>query len=68
MEIYNTPPILVFCLQRFKSGHKNSDLIDFPIVGLDLKPFVKVHQDNMIYDLYGVINHSGSLNFGHYTA
>ena len=21
-----------------------------------------------IYDLYGVVNHSGSINFGHYTA
>ena len=23
---------------------------------------------DMIYDLYAVVNHSGSLNFGHYTA
>ena len=22
----------------------------------------------MLYDLYGVVNHSGTLNFGHYTA
>ena len=28
-----------------------------------------VHKgEDMLYDLYGVVNHSGSLNFGHYTA
>jgi hypothetical protein len=43
-------------------------LIDFPIEGLDLKPHVIVHEDSMIYDLYGVVNHSGTLNSGHYVS
>jgi hypothetical protein len=68
MEIFKAPNILILTLQRFKSGHKNSDLIDFPIEGLDLKPYVKMHDSEMLYDLYAVVNHSGSLSFGHYTA
>ena len=27
-----------------------------------------VKEEDLIYDLYGVVNHSGTLNFGHYTA
>ena len=33
-----------------------------------MSPYVIVQEDNLIYDLYGVINHSGTLNGGHYTA
>lgn len=68
MYIFKSPNILILTLQRFKNGQKNSDLIDFPIKGLDMRPFVSCHEQEMLYDLYGVINHSGSLNFGHYTA
>jgi len=34
-----------------------------------MAPFTKVHNpDGMLYDLKGIVNHSGSLSFGHYTA
>ena len=69
--IVKLPPILILCLQRFKNGVKNSDVVDFPIQGLDMSKHCKnSSQDpsDMIYDLYGVVNHFGSLNSGHYTA
>lgn len=33
-----------------------------------MAPYVMVQEDDLIYDLYGVVNHSGSLTGGHYTA
>lgn len=51
---------------------KICDPISFPIQGLDITPYVLDKPENdgqkLIYDLYGVINHSGTLNYGHYTA
>jgi hypothetical protein len=44
-------------------------LVDFPIEGLDITPFVAGHIDphDAIYDLYAVSNHSGGLGGGHCT-
>lgn len=46
--------------------------VDFPINGLDVSKFIKPDclQEGVstIYDLYGIVNHFGSLNGGHYTA
>ena len=43
----------------------------FPVEGLDMRPYVltlKNEPEPVYYDLYGVSNHYGSLNGGHYTA
>ena len=45
--------------------------MDYPTEGLDMRPFVPSlnnHPEPVYYDLYGVVNHFGSLNGGHYTA
>jgi len=73
MEIYKTPAILILQLKRFKSSHwskeKLSDLVKFPLQGLDLSQYVIGQAENPpIYDLYAVSNHYGNLGFGHYTA
>ena len=79
IEIYKAPPILVLCLQRFKShGHffkdKLEEQVDYPLNDLDMSDFVlskknSLGQDvELNYDLYAVSNHYGSLSFGHYTA
>jgi ubiquitin carboxyl-terminal hydrolase 4/11/15 len=79
IELYTVPPILVFCLQRFKSHNiyfkeKLEDKILFPVEGLDMTNYVlSAHPGDktgapLIYDLYAVSNHFGSLSFGHYTA
>jgi len=72
-ELHQLPPILIFNLQRFKNGVKNQDEVDFPISGLNMNLYLNkananYSTDDNIYDLYGVINHFGSLHFGHYTA
>lgn len=42
------------------------------MTGLDVSKYLKSDQKNSgestIYDLFGVVNHFGSLNGGHYTA
>ena len=63
---------------RFKShnavsSEKISDKITFPIHGLDLSPYVLSQDPNTdgnsaLYDLCGVIDHYGTINFGHYVA
>lgn len=49
---------------------KVGDFVDFPIQGLDLRPYIQDNSSNepIYYDLYAVSNHYGSLNGGHYTA
>ena len=45
IEIYKAPPILIFCLQRFKSHNiyfkeKLEDKIVYPLENLDMTPYV----------------------------
>lgn len=79
IELYKVPPVLIFCLQRFKSHNiyfkdKLEDRVVFPLENLDMSPYVLSHENSlgepvsMLYDLFAVSNHSGSLSFGHYTA
>jgi hypothetical protein len=46
--------------------------VDFPVDGLDVQKYVKMDCKeagvSSTYDLFGVVNHFGSLNGGHYTA
>jgi ubiquitin C-terminal hydrolase len=76
------PRIMIISLKRFKSskskyggmgfgGQKLDTLVEFPLEGLDMTPFVlcqeqKEHQ--LIYDLFAVSNHYGGVGGGHYTA
>jgi ubiquitin carboxyl-terminal hydrolase 4/11/15 len=78
MEVFNTPEVLVIHFKRFShtrnsmfGSKKISDFIDFPVNGLNMTPFIRSNQEGnkqIIYDLYGVSNHFGSLSGGHYTA
>lgn len=75
IEIWNTPDILTMHLKRFENQRRFSDkidaVIDFPIEGLDMKPFVSNKAGDgksYIYDLVAVDNHYGGLGGGHYTS
>ena len=61
--INKMPYVLILSLKRFKfnqnSNFKLRQMITYPLYNLELGG----HK----YDLYGVINHYGSLNSGHYT-
>ncbi|XP_048453465.1 ubiquitin carboxyl-terminal hydrolase 45 isoform X2 [Rhincodon typus] len=77
MLISAIPPILNLHLKRFHqtglSLRKINRHVDFPLV-LDLAPFCSsdcrnVGEENKaLYSLYGVVEHSGSMRGGHYTA
>lgn len=82
MEIYKTPEFLIVHLKRFSytrnsyfGSRKLGTFVDFPVVGLDLTSMTitKSVDENgkpmpLLYDLYAVSNHFGSLGAGHYTA
>lgn len=79
MEVYRAPDYLIIHLKRFShtrnsmfGTRKLNDLIDFPVDNLDMTNYAKLagtsKKEKLIYDLYGVSNHYGSLNGGHYTA
>jgi ubiquitin C-terminal hydrolase len=77
LQIYKAPNYLIIQLKRFKtegynnsfSGEKNNEFVSYPIKNLDLSNYiVGPDKNNVKYDLYGVIEHSGTLNSGHYMA
>ena len=49
---------------------KLNTCVDFPLESLDMRDFMfRVDQNtNTLYDLTGVVNHTGTLEGGHYTA
>ncbi|KAI7794066.1 putative ubiquitin carboxyl-terminal hydrolase 21-like, partial [Triplophysa rosa] len=56
-----------FTMSRY-SICKSSVTVSFPLTGLDLGPFGPVDCGPVLYDLYAVCSHSGTVNMGHYTA
>ena len=63
-------------LKRFQldASHRASakicDLVSFPVDRFDVSHFIPDEErgDPPLYDLFAVINHSGSVSSGHYTA
>lgn len=71
ITFWNFPKVLVVSLKRFSPDgtEKNAELVDFPIDTLDLSKYVSGYNPQKhIYELYGVCNHIGSVQGGHYTA
>ena len=72
MEIERLPQYLVLVLKRFKYILTNSikikNLIQFPLEDLPLQNYVSQKNINYKYNLFGVINHSGNLEWGHYNS
>ena len=70
---FSQPPnILIFSLQRRneRTGRKNDAYIKFPEI-LDIGKYIDKecgHKDENEYILYGIGNHLGDMNFGHYYA
>ncbi|XP_078730242.1 ubiquitin carboxyl-terminal hydrolase 19-like isoform X3 [Lampetra fluviatilis] len=82
LMLWRLPPVLVVQLKRFSFcsfvwREKISNLVTFPIQGLDLSEFCVEAASGgaggdagggAVYDLYAAINHYGGLIGGHYTA
>ncbi|XP_061805474.2 ubiquitin carboxyl-terminal hydrolase 45 [Nerophis lumbriciformis] len=77
MLISSLPPVITLHLKRFHQAGMNlrkvNRHVDFPLV-LDLAPFCSAscknlaHDERVLYSLYGIVEHSGSMRGGHYTA
>eukprot|EP00928_Gymnodinium_smaydae_P030946 TRINITY_DN22869_c0_g1_i1.p1 TRINITY_DN22869_c0_g1~~TRINITY_DN22869_c0_g1_i1.p1 ORF type:complete len:944 (+),score=202.04 TRINITY_DN22869_c0_g1_i1:27-2834(+) len=75
LDLWTVPDCLLVHLKRFGSEQlsgpveKIETLVQAPF-HLDLEPWLRgpVSERGATYELYAVVNHSGSLSFGHYTA
>ena len=67
---FSLPEVLIIDLKRFtNSFQKNNVFVDIPITDLNLSKFVVGYNKlSYVYDLYGICNHYGTTNGGHYTA
>ncbi len=74
LYIWEPPEVLIVQLKRFKNDKlrswKTESKVEFPMKDLELTDnYSEIYQrDNCKYDLYGIVEHRGSLNFGHYVA
>jgi hypothetical protein len=70
LHIYHAPPILIIHLKRFLQVNrvhreKMKDLVDFPLLGLDLTEVIPKHalsgeRPSPVYDLFGISVHGGT--------
>jgi len=76
LQIYKAPNYLIIQLKRFKNesnndsfnGEKNTTFVSYP-TNLDITNYIVGQNKNEVkYNLYGVIEHTGTLNSGHYKA
>lgn len=66
---WNFPIILVICLKRFSLDGTSKEMhhVKYPLE-IDLSKYVcGYHPDDYNYELFGICNHFGNLNKGHYT-
>ncbi|XP_067653000.1 ubiquitin carboxyl-terminal hydrolase 8-like [Haliotis asinina] len=72
IDIWKLPPILLIGLNRFVSDgmwtQKSTSYVDFPVVDLDMREHVGDPKSTTRYNLYGISNHYGTMEGGHYTA
>ncbi|KAI3383187.1 hypothetical protein SNEBB_005087 [Seison nebaliae] len=68
IRLWRLPPILIIVLKRFDytniSYEKNQKFVEIPFKILLNDPSEK---KNKCFNLYGIVNHSGTLESGHYT-
>jgi ubiquitin C-terminal hydrolase len=72
---WSLPEIMVIDIKRFEynsdtdSFVKNQSNIRIPIENVSFSKYVEgYNKDSYVYDLYGICNHHGDENFGHYTS
>uniref|UniRef100_A0A8C6L5I8 Ubiquitin carboxyl-terminal hydrolase n=1 Tax=Nothobranchius furzeri TaxID=105023 RepID=A0A8C6L5I8_NOTFU len=72
LSIQRFPQVIVIHLNRFTTSRwsisKSTVYVSFPLVNLDLGPYGPVDCGSVLYNLYAICNHAGTVNMGHYTA
>ena len=70
ISFWSLPNVMIIDLKRW-NGHtrKNHNVVDIPINNADFSKYVKGYNAaSYVYDLFGVCNHGGGAQGGHYTA
>ena len=71
-EIWKVPPMLILHFNRFEynvSARKKQNYESFPLEGLSLAEYAAKEDSTLThYNLYGVSNHYGTIDGGHYTS
>tara|TARA_B100001778_G_scaffold328220_1_gene327402 strand:+ start:236 stop:1267 length:1032 start_codon:yes stop_codon:yes gene_type:complete len=67
---WSLPTILIIDFKKFTNDNRKINmLINTPLENLDLSKYIIGYdKNNYIYDLFGIINHSGGCLGGHYTS
>ncbi|XP_078283616.1 ubiquitin carboxyl-terminal hydrolase 50-like [Rhinoraja longicauda] len=73
IQLLKAPDIIIIHLKRFESddhGHRKlTSTVNFPLEDLDLTQYTTTPATQQLkYQLYAVVNHTGTLDSGHYTA
>ncbi|KAM9785613.1 ubiquitin carboxyl-terminal hydrolase 2 [Neosynchiropus ocellatus] len=72
LSIQRFPQVIVLHLNRFTTSRwsisKSTVHVSFPVTDLDLGPYGPVDCGPVLYHLYTICNHVGTVNMGHYTA
>lgn len=61
------PKNLILVLKRYSKSSKSSIRVYFPL-SIDLSQYLISKGQKLIYNLYGIVEHVGFLNIGHYKA
>jgi ubiquitin C-terminal hydrolase len=70
ISFWSLPNVMIIDLKRW-NGHtqKNHNIVDIPLNNADFSKYVKGYNPvSYVYDLFGVCNHGGGAQGGHYTA
>jgi ubiquitin C-terminal hydrolase len=70
IKFWSLPNILIVDFKRFDNLNKKlNNIIHTPLLGLDLSKYViGYNREKYIYELFGICNHNGECQGGHYTA
>lgn len=72
---WSLPDVMILDIKRFEFNEttfsfvKNQTAIKIPVENVDFSKYVEgYNKESYVYDLYGICNHHGDENFGHYTS
>ena len=70
IKFWSLPNILIVDFKRFtNSNQKLNNIVHTPLLGLDLSKYViGYNREQYVYELFGICNHYGESQGGHYTA
>jgi ubiquitin C-terminal hydrolase len=70
ISFWSLPNVMIIDLKRWNGyTRKNHTMITIPLHNADFSKYVKGYNaSSFVYDLYGVCNHGGGAQGGHYTA